>query len=53
MIVADFFGGSGVTAKVANDLGRKFIHCDIGINSIQTARDRLKRAKANFEISNT
>jgi adenine-specific DNA-methyltransferase len=26
MIVADFFGGSGVTAKVANDLGRKFIH---------------------------
>ena len=34
MIIADFFGGSGVTAKVANDLGRRFIHCDIGINSI-------------------
>ncbi|MDI9357742.1 MAG: site-specific DNA-methyltransferase [Phycisphaerales bacterium] len=50
MIVADFFGGSGVTAKVANDLGRKFIHCDIGINSIQTVRDRLKEAKANFQI---
>jgi adenine-specific DNA-methyltransferase len=50
MIVADFFGGSGVTAKVANDLGRKFIHNDIGINSIQTVRDRLKEAKANFQI---
>lgn len=50
MIVADFFGGSGVTAKVANDLNRKFIHCDIGINSIQTVRDRLVEAKANFQI---
>lgn len=50
MIVADFFGGSGVTAKVANDLGRKFIHCDIGINSIETTRDRLKRAGASFKV---
>ncbi len=50
MIVADFFGGSGVTAKVANDLGRRFIHCDIGINSIQTVRDRLVEAKADFKI---
>jgi len=50
MVVADFFGGSGVTAKVANDLGRKFIHCDIGVNSIQTVRDRLKENKANFTI---
>lgn len=50
MIVADFFGGSGVTAKVAHDLGRRFIHCDIGINSIQTVRDRLVEAKANFKI---
>lgn len=50
MVVIDFFGGSGVTAKVANDLGRKFIHCDIGINSIQTVRDRLVEAKANFQI---
>ena len=49
-IVADFFGGSGVTAKVANDLGRKFIHVDVGINSIQTVRDRLKEAKADFQI---
>lgn len=50
MVVADFFGGSGVTAKVANDLGRKFIHVDIGLNSLQTVRDRLKEAKANFQI---
>ena len=50
MVVADFFGGSGVTAKVANELGRKFIHCDIGINSIQITRDRLITEKANFKI---
>jgi len=50
MIVADFFGGSGVTAKAAHDLGRTFIHSDVGINSIQTTRDRLKAAKASFEI---
>ena len=50
MIVADFFGGSGVTAAVANKLGRKFIHCDIGINSIQTTRDRLKADGAEFDV---
>ncbi len=50
MTVADFFGGSGVTASVANRLGRRFIHCDIGINSIQTVRDRLIADKAEFEI---
>lgn len=50
IVVADFFGGSGVTAKVANDLRRKFIHVDIGINSIQTVRDRLVEVKANFQI---
>ena len=50
MVIADFFGGSGVTAKVAHDLGRQFIHVDIGINSIQTTRDRLKEAGASFEI---
>ncbi|HAY19062.1 MAG TPA: site-specific DNA-methyltransferase [Rikenellaceae bacterium] len=50
MVVADFFGGSGVTAAVANRLGRRFIHCDININSIQTARDRLKAAGAGFDV---
>lgn len=50
MVVADFFGGSGVTAAVASKLNRKFIHNDIGINSIQTVRDRLKGIGAEFEI---
>ncbi|NSW44633.1 MAG: site-specific DNA-methyltransferase [Bacteroidales bacterium] len=50
MIVADFFGGSGTTAKVAHDLGRNFIHVDVGINSIQTTRDRLIQAGASFQI---
>ena len=50
MLVADFFGGSGVTATVANRLGRRFIHTDIGINSIQTARDRLVAAGACFTM---
>jgi adenine-specific DNA-methyltransferase len=50
MLVADFFGGSGVTAAVAAKLGRKFIHADVNINSIQTARDRLMANKASFSM---
>ena len=50
MLVADFFGGSGVTAAVAGKLGRRFIHCDIGLNSIQTTRDRLKTDGAQFQV---
>ena len=50
MTVADFFGGSGVTAAVSNKLGRRFIHSDIGINSIQTVRDRLFADGAEFEV---
>lgn len=50
MLVADFFGGSGVTASVAQKLNRRFIHCDIGINSIQTVRDRLKANGAEFDV---
>lgn len=53
MLVADFFGGSGVTAAVANKLNRRFIHCDVGINSIQTVRDRLiaqKNSPASFSV---
>lgn len=50
MVVADFFGGSGVAAKVAHDLKRKFIHVDVGSNSIQTTRDRLIAAGAQFDI---
>lgn len=50
IVIADFFGGSGVTAAVANKLGRKFIHTDVNINSIQTTRDRLKAVGAEFDI---
>ena len=50
MTVADFFGGSGVTAAVAARLGRKFIHVDVGVNSIQTVRDRLLAQKAAFAV---
>lgn len=50
MLIADFFGGSGVTASVANKLERRFIHCDVGINSAQTTRDRLASDKAEFDI---
>lgn len=50
MLVADFFGGSGVTAAVAHKLGRRFVTCDIGINSIETTRDRLKNLGAEFDV---
>lgn len=50
MLVADFFGGSGVTATVAHKLGRRFIHNDVNINSIQTTRDRLVAAGAEFSM---
>ena len=50
MLVADFFGGSGVTAAVAHKLGRRFITSDIGINAIQTMRDRLVSIGAAFDV---
>ena len=50
MIVADFFGGSGTTARVANQLNRRFIHTDIGINSIQVTRDKLIEQGAEFDV---
>ena len=50
MLVCDFFGGSGVTAAVASKLNRRFITCDIGLNSIQTMRDRLYKDGASFSV---
>lgn len=50
MVVADFFGGSGVTASVAQKLGRKFIHGDVGINSVQTVRRRLVENGSSFDM---
>lgn len=42
MTVADFFGGSGTTAAVCAKTSRTFVHVDVGINSIQTTRQRLR-----------
>lgn len=50
MLVADFFGGSGVTATAAHLNMRRFIHVDVNMNSIQTARDRLIKANACFTL---
>lgn len=50
MLIADFFGGSGVTAAVAAKLGRRFITSDIGLNAIQTTRDRLVADGAEFDV---
>ena len=50
MVVADFFGGSGVTAKVAKELGRKFVTCDVGQNALNKIRDGLSDEKARFEV---
>ncbi len=40
-IVADFFGGSGTTAAVAEKLGRRWISADIGKPSVMIQRKRL------------
>jgi adenine specific DNA methylase Mod len=40
-LVADFFGGSGTTAAMAEKLDRRWITCDIGRFSIHTIRKRL------------
>lgn len=40
-IVADFFGGSGTAAAVAEKLGRKWIISDLGKFAIHTTRKRM------------
>ena len=40
-LVADFFGGSGTTAAVAEKLGRKWIATDLGKFAIHTTRKRM------------
>jgi adenine-specific DNA-methyltransferase len=49
-IVADFFVGSGTTAKAATRQNRKFIAGDIGINSIQTSRDGVAKLGADLDL---
>lgn len=50
MVVADFFVGSGTTSKVAHDLDRKFIVCDIGISAVQKTRDRIVKASGSVDL---
>jgi DNA modification methylase len=51
-LVADFFCGSGTTAVVAAQSGRRFIASDESLRAIQTTRGRLIRtASAPFSIS--
>ena len=40
-LVADFFGGSGTIAAVAEKLNRKWITCDLGRFAVHTTRKRL------------
>ncbi|MEI8204702.1 MAG: DNA methyltransferase, partial [Bacteroidota bacterium] len=40
-LCADFFGGSGTLAAVAEKFGRKWISCDLGRFAIHTQRKRL------------
>lgn len=51
-IVMDFFGGSGMTAFVAEKLGRKWIICDIGKLSIYTIQKRILNIKKSRSLTN-
>jgi adenine-specific DNA-methyltransferase len=48
-VVADLFAGSGTTAVVAAQLGRKFLACDHADAAVQIARLRLLEAEVAFE----
>jgi len=51
-IVADFFGGSGTTAAVAEKTGRKWITTDIGRFAIHTTRKRLIQVQRELKKEN-
>jgi len=48
-LVADLFGGSGTTAAVAENLGRKWISCDLGRFAIHTTRKRMIRVQRELK----
>lgn len=50
-ICADFFGGSGTLAAVAEKLGRKWISCDLGRFAIHTQRKRLISIQRELQSS--
>jgi DNA modification methylase len=40
-IVMDYFSGSGTTAKLARNMGRQFLGCDLSCEYVELARTRL------------
>ncbi len=50
-LIADFFCGSGITAAVAEKLGRKWITTDLGRFSVHTARKRLIGVQREMQTS--
>jgi site-specific DNA-methyltransferase (adenine-specific)/adenine-specific DNA-methyltransferase len=50
-LVADFFGGSGTTAAVAEKLGRKWITSDLGKFGIHTTRKRLIQVQRELKTA--
>jgi len=50
-LVADFFGGSGTTAAVAEKLGRKWIATDLGKFGIHTTRKRLIQVQRELKAT--
>jgi site-specific DNA-methyltransferase (adenine-specific)/adenine-specific DNA-methyltransferase len=50
-LVADFFGGSGTTAAVAEKLGRKWITTDLGKFAIHTTRKRLIQVQRELKAA--
>jgi len=51
-LVADFFGGSGTTAAVAEKLGRKWISSDLGKFAIHTTRKRMIGVQRQLKAEN-
>ena len=52
-LILDFFCGSGTTMVAAEQLGRRWIGCDLGRFAIQTSRKRLLEMRARpFEVLN-
>lgn len=49
-LVVDVFGGSGTTGESAHALGRRFVVGDASPLALATARARLLRANASFEV---
>jgi DNA modification methylase len=50
-LIADFFGGSGTTAAVAEKLGRKWISTDLGKFAIHTTRKRMIQVQRELKNS--